>query len=166
MHSLGAQIISFTDFIRLKPTLGKIVVTSGYFDPIHPGHISCFIESKKLGDTLVVLVDGDIRAAQKKGRSFQNIATRCSIVSGIRTVDYVIPLEIENVITVGDALKLIQPHFFTKGGDRTNSENIPEWPICKEHNITIVTNVGLGKEWSSSAFLKEWTQFQNNNKKS
>lgn len=55
----GAPIVSFKEFAKLRPKLGKIVATSGGFDPIHPGHISCIIESKKYGDTLVVIVNGD-----------------------------------------------------------------------------------------------------------
>jgi len=55
----GAPIVSFEDFSKLRPKLGKVVVTSGGFDPIHPGHISCIIESKKYGDTLAVIVNGD-----------------------------------------------------------------------------------------------------------
>jgi cytidyltransferase-like protein len=91
----GAQIVSFEEFEKLKPKLGKIVATSGGFDPIHPGHISCIIESKKHGDTLAVIVNGDSFLAAKKGRPFQSLETRSLIVSGIRNVDYVVPFEIK-----------------------------------------------------------------------
>ncbi len=164
MHSFGGKIITFSEFQKIRDTLGNIVMTSGYFDPIHPGHISCFIESKKLGDTLVVLVDGDRRAAEKKGKSFQDIATRCSIVSGIRGVDYVVPLEIEGIDNPGQALDIIRPAVFAKGGDRNTTDNpLPEAETiaCKKHAIEIIYNVGLGKEWSSSIFLKNWLEFNN-----
>jgi len=83
---------------------------------------------------------------------------RCSVVSAIRGVDFVIPFEIENDPTVSRALEIIKPNVFAKGGDRVDKETIPEWEVCEKHNIEIVTEVGLKKEWSSSQFLKEWEE--------
>ena len=152
----GARIVSFDEFSKLRPKLGKIVATSGGFDPIHPGHISCIIESKKYGDTLVVIVNGDSFLASKKGRPFQNLETRSLIVSGIAGVDYVVPFEIKGDQTVNKALAALNPDVFTKGGDRVNKASLPEWETCKKHNIKIVFGVGEDKQWSSSRFLKEW----------
>lgn len=157
-RSWGANIISFEEFSRLRPGLGKVVVTSGGFDPIHPGHISCIIESKKYGDTLVVIVNGDAFLAAKKGRPFQNLETRSLIVSGIAGVDFVVPFEIKNDQTVSKALAALKPDVFTKGGDRVDKASLPEWETCKKHGIKIVFGVGDDKEWSSSWFLKEWDQ--------
>lgn len=155
-RSWGADIVSFEEFSRIRPKLGKIVVTSGGFDPIHPGHISCIIESKKYGDTLVVIVNGDQFLRSKKGKPFQDLQTRSLIVSGIAGVDYVVPFEIKNDQTVSKALEALRPHVFTKGGDRTDKASLPEWETCKKHGIKIVFGVGDDKEWSSSWFLKEW----------
>lgn len=158
IEGIGAQIVSFEEFKELRPKLGKIVATSGGFDPIHPGHISCIEESKKYGDTLVVIVNGDAFLEAKKGRPFQNLETRCLIVSGLRNVDYVIPFEIKNDQTVVKALEAIRPHVFTKGGDRVNPKSIPEWETCKKHKIKVVFGVGMDKKWSSSWFLKQWDE--------
>lgn len=155
--SLGAPILNFEQFNNIRHNYKRIVMTSGFFDPIHPGHISCFQESRKYGDCVVVVVNGDQSATLKKGRSFQPLSTRCSIVSAVSGVDFVIPFEIENDPTVCVALEQIKPNFFTKGGDRTGIENIPEWPICQKLGIEVVTSVGLDKLWSSSDFLKKWT---------
>lgn len=152
----GAKIVSFKEFEKLRPQLGKVVATSGGFDPIHPGHISCIIDSKKYGDTLVVIVNGDAFLTAKKGRPFQNLETRSLVVSGIAGVDYVIPFEIEDDQTVSKALEALKPDVFTKGGDRVDESTIPEWEVCKKYDIQIVTGVGLPKKWSSSWFLKEW----------
>jgi cytidyltransferase-like protein len=152
----GAQIVSLEEFAELRPSLGKIVATSGGFDPIHPGHISCIIGSKKYGDTLVVIVNGDAFLRAKKGHPFQNLETRSLIVSGIAGVDYVIPFEIENDPTVSRALEIIKPHIFTKGGDRVDEATLPEWSVCKKNNIEIVFGVGEDKRWSSSWFLHAW----------
>lgn len=154
----GAKIVSFEEFAKLRPKLGKVVMTSGGYDPIHPGHISCIIESKKYGDTLVVVVNGDAFLTAKKGKPFQNLETRSLIVSGIAGVDYVVPFEIKDDQTVNKALELLKPDVFTKGGDRVDESTIPEWEICKKHQIKIITGVGLDKKWSSSWFLNEWNK--------
>jgi len=154
----GAKIVSFDEFAKLRPELGKIVATSGGFDPIHPGHISCIIESKRYGDTLVVIVNGDAFLTAKKGRPFQNLETRSLIVSGIAGVDYVVPFEIKGDQTVSRALAALEPHVFTKGGDRVDKASLPEWETCKNHRIKIIFGVGEDKKWSSSWFLKEWDE--------
>ena len=156
IKGLGAKILSFEEFAELRPKLGKIVATSGGFDPIHPGHISCIVDSKKYGDTLVVIVNGDAFLAAKKGRPFQNLETRSLIVSGLRKVDYVVPFEIHGDQTVSKALAALKPHIFTKGGDRVDPASIPEWETCQRHKIKVVFGVGMDKKWSSSWFLKEW----------
>ncbi len=152
----GARIVSFEEFEKLRPGLGKIVATSGGFDPIHPGHISCIIESKKHGDTLVVIVNGDAFLTAKKGRPFQDLQTRSLIASGITGVDYVVPFEIKGDQTVSKALEAIKPDVFTKGGDRVDKASLPEWETCKKHGIKIVFGVGADKKWSSSWFLNRW----------
>jgi len=154
-----APIISLDDFRGLKAVLiGTIACTSGGFDPIHPGHISCLIESKKIADYLVVIVNGDSFLRAKKGKPFQDLDTRCRIVSAIRGVDYVIPFEIENDQSVCVALEQIQPHIFTKGGDRKDPSSIPEWEICQRLGIQVLFRVGEEKKWSSSDFLADWTK--------
>ncbi|MFA7216712.1 MAG: adenylyltransferase/cytidyltransferase family protein [Candidatus Paceibacterota bacterium] len=154
-----APIISFEDFEKIRNTLGKIVCTSGGYDPIHPGHVSCINESKQYGDVLVVIVNGDSFLKNKKGKPFMDLETRCHIVSHIKEVDFVIPFEIEDDQTVSEALKKLKPHVFTKGGDRIDKHSIPEWDVCKEHKIKIISEVGHKKLWSSSDFLHEWGEF-------
>jgi cytidyltransferase-like protein len=158
----GAKIVSLNEFAKLRHKLGKIVATSGGFDPIHPGHISCIIQSKRFGDTLVVIVNGDAFLTAKKGRPFQNLETRSLIVSGISGVDYVVPFEIEDDQTVNKALDIIRPQVFTKGGDRVDEASLPEWETCKKHKIKIEFGVGEDKKWSSSWFLKDWSDASKN----
>ncbi len=154
-----AHIVSFEEFAALRPKLGTVVATSGGFDPMHPGHMSCIRESKKFGDTLVVIVNGDAFLRNKKGKAFMNLKTRCQIVAHTRGVDYVIPFEIENDQTVIEALKKLKPDVFTKGGDRIDETTIPEWKTCQELGIRIETGVGDPKLWSSSDFLRDWGEF-------
>ena len=85
-----APVLTLDDFKRLRDDpangMGRIVATSGGFDPIHPGHVTCIVESKALGDTLVVIVNGDAFLRDKKGKAFQDVETRAAIVSAIRGV--------------------------------------------------------------------------------
>ena len=154
-----AKIVSFEKFEQLRPKLGKIVCTSGGFDPIHPGHVSCIQQSKQHGDTLVVVVNGDNFLKVKKGKAFMDLATRCHVVAHVIGVDYVIPFEITGDQTVTVALEKIKPHVFTKGGDRIDEASIPEWKTCQKHGVKIISGVGFNKLWSSSDFLKEWGEF-------
>ena len=154
-----AEIVDFAEIDRLRPKLGKIVAASGGFDPLHPGHASNLLEAKALGDTLVVIVNGDAFLTSKKGKPFQDLKTRCDIVSFIRGVDYVVPFEIENDSTVCEALRRLKPNVFAKGGDRSEPKLVPEWAVCQELGIEMVFGIGADKVWSSSNFLKDWGEF-------
>ena len=111
-----APIVTLEEFakIRDEQDLGKVICTSGGYDPIHPGHITCIVESQALGDTMVVVVNGDNFLRTKKGKAFQSLDTRCKIVSALRGVDYVVSFELEGDMTVAPALNAIRPHVFTK----------------------------------------------------
>lgn len=151
-----AQIIELNEFEGIRDQLGTIVCTSVGGDPIHPGHTSCLMDSKQYGDTLVVIVNGDWFLAQKKGRHFIPLDMRCQIVASIKWVDVVVPFEIEEDMTVCKALEVIRPDVFTKGGDRMDAATIPEWDLCQELGIEIVTGVGDSKTHSSSNLLEDW----------
>lgn len=155
----AAPIVELKAFSDLRAGLGIIVATSGGYDPLHPGHVSCLLESSTYGDTMVVIVNGDGFLRRKKGRPFMDLRARCQVVSGIRGVDYVIPFETEDDDTVCEALKVIRPRVFTKGGDRTDMSNIPEWSVCMELGIEVISGVGLDKAWSSSDYLESWGRF-------
>jgi cytidyltransferase-like protein len=157
VENLGSPIVSFGEFNAVRPG-GRIVATSGGFDPIHPGHISSLQASAQFGDVVVAIVNGDAFLRTKKGRSFQDLNTRCLIVSAIRGVDYVVPFEIDGDLTVREALRRLRPDVFTKGGDRVDAQTIPEWEICQQLDIEVITGVGADKQWSSSWFLDAWSQ--------
>jgi cytidyltransferase-like protein len=148
--------VSLEGFENIRHRLGKIVCTSLPADPIHPGHLSCLRESTQYGDSLIVIVNGDWFLGHKKGRHFMPLEMRTQIVAGFKGVDVVIPFEIENDVTVCEALKVLRPHVFTKGGDRFDSHTIPEWKVCEDYGIEIITGVGDSKIHSSSNILEDW----------
>lgn len=128
----------------------KIVVTSGYFDPIHVGHIECLEKAKQLGDKLIVIVNNDNQAILKKGKPFMSDKDRCSIVSKLKMVDEVF-LSIDQDRSVCKSIEYLKPHIFAKGGDRTSDE-IPESKVCREYGIEIIDGLGH-KIRSSSEFI-------------
>jgi len=136
----------------------KIVITSGYFNPLHIGHINLIRESKKLGDFLVVIVNNDEQVKIKGSIPFMPEQERIEIIKALRYADDVI-LSIDKDKSVIKSLGLIaeihpgKKLVFTKGGDR-NIGNIPEKEVCKKFGIEIISEVGGGKVQSSSLLLK------------
>jgi len=155
-HPQPAPIVDFDYIDQHRSEFGTIVCTSGGYDPVHPGHLSVIAESKKFGDTVIVLVNGDGFLTRKKGKPFQDLHTRCQIMSYVLGADFIVPFEIDNDQTVREALRRIRPHVFTKGGDRCSPETLPEWDICNEFNIRVEFEVVAPKNWSSSEFLAKW----------
>ena len=125
------------------------VAISGYFDPIHVGHLEYIIEAKKLGDKLVVIVNNNHQCVLKKGKPFMDENDRVIIVSSIKYVDEVF-LSIDKDKTVCKSIEKIKPDIFANGGDRKNYE-IPESVICNKYNIEIID--GLGEKIRSSSDL-------------
>ena len=127
----------------------KKIAISGYFDPIHVGHIEYINNAKKLGDWLVVIVNNNNQCALKKGKYFMDEKDRVLILKNIKAVDEVF-LSIDEDKTVCKSLKKVNPDVFANGGDRKNYE-IPESKVCKENNIQIID--GLGDKIRSSSDL-------------
>ena len=122
---------------------------SGYFDPIHIGHLEYLRMAKDLGDSLVVIVNNNHQCKLKKGKHFMDENDRVEIVKALRFVDEVF-LSVDKDRTVCKSLEEIKPDIFANGGDRATSE-VPETPVCKKFNIKMVD--GLGDKIRSSSSL-------------
>ena len=134
----------------------KAIIVSGYFNPIHKGHLEYFNNAKALADELFVIVNNDHQRALKGSQEFQKEDERMIIVSNIKAVDKAI-LSIDKDRTVCATLKMIAEKYsseldlaFANGGDQ-NNETIPEKPICKKVGITLID--GLGDKIQSSSWL-------------
>ena len=134
----------------------KAVIVSGYFNPIHKGHLEYFSSAKALGDALFVIVNSDHQRALKGSKEFQDENERLIIVSSIKGVDKAI-LSIDKDRTVCATLKMIAEQYskeydlaFANGGDQ-NNDTIPEGPVCQENNIALID--GLGDKIQSSSWL-------------
>jgi len=125
------------------------VAVSGYFDPIHVGHLEYLMMAKELGDSLVVIVNNNNQCKLKKGKPFMDENDRVEILKALRFVDEVF-LSVDQDRTVCKSLEAVKPDIFANGGDRATSE-IPETPVCKKYNIKMVD--GLGDKIRSSSNL-------------
>lgn len=134
----------------------KGVIVSGYFNPLHKGHIEYFNNAKSLGDELFVIVNSDHQRELKGSKEFQKEEERLFIVSNIKSVDHCI-LSIDEDRTVCKTIEKIAKEYggeydlnFANGGDQNNN-TIPERAICEEMNITLLD--GLGAKIQSSSWL-------------
>ena len=126
-----------------------LVIVSGYFNPLHKGHVEYLQQAKALGDYLVVIVNNDKQRELKGAKEFMKQDERMMIISALRCVDEVV-LCVDEDVSVSRTLKIIKPNIFAKGGDRYSSE-IPESKICNELGIKIID--GLGAKIQSSSWL-------------
>lgn len=134
----------------------KAIIVSGYFNPIHKGHLEYFNNAKDLADELFVIVNSDLQRALKGSKEFQKEDERLFIVQNIKAVDTAI-ISIDKDRTVCASIESIFETYgdqyqlgFANGGDQDNN-SIPEAPICKELGIQLID--GLGDKIQSSSWL-------------
>ena len=134
----------------------RAIIVSGYFNPIHKGHIEYFNNAKALADELFVIVNNDLQRYLKGSKEFQKEEERLFIVQNIKAVDKAF-ISIDKDRTVCKSIKSVFDTYgeiynlaFANGGDQNNN-SIPEAPICKELGIQLID--GLGDKIQSSSWL-------------
>lgn len=133
-----------------------IVLASGYFNPLHVGHIEYLELAKKLGDKLIVIVNNDEQVKSKGSAPFMSEADRLRIVGALKCVDEVF-LSIDHDPSVCQSIEFLArargATIFSKGGDR-NTGNIPEKAICDNLGVEIIDGLGA-KIRASSELIKK-----------
>lgn len=144
----------------------KLAITSGYFNPLHPGHVDCFEMSKTVAgaDEVWVIVNNDRQAFLKRWvESFQNELYRCRLVSALRSVDRTFLSVDEDGSVCQSLIALISEArssgnydeiIFTKGWDRFAS-NCPEAAILAENTVAIVDGLGAKTHSSSDYAIRK-----------
>jgi len=132
----------------------KVVAVSGYFNPVHSGHLDLFFAAKALGDELVVILNSDEQVKLKGSSPFMDEQERARIVLALKPVDRVF-LSIDKDKTVCESLKAARPDIFANGGDRKGENDIPELAVCRELGIEMIFNVGGDKTQSSSWLINK-----------
>jgi len=134
--------------------MDNVVVTSGYFDPLHVGHLELFEMARSLGSKLVVIVNNDIQAVLKKGSEFMPASERMRLIAALKPVDEVfLSIDMDRTVcrSLEKAFREYGATIFAKGGDRFAGE-IPESVVCRNLGIKIVDGLGA-KVQSSSALI-------------
>jgi len=146
----------------------ECIVVSGGFDPIHVGHLRMFKEASELAPKLIVIVNNDNFLINKKGYVFMPLAERIEIIEGFGVVDMVVE-SVDKDLTVCETLQWLAKKeniiIFANGGDRNNTDAIPEADVCRENKIAMKFNVGGGKIQSSSSLvvkeiIKPWGSYK------
>ena len=125
----------------------KTVIVSGFFNPLHGGHLDMIEGAKDLGDRLIVIVNNDIQQVLKKDKVILPEENRARVLAALRHVDEVI-IALDNDPPVIKTLEAIANKYpddeliFANGGDRDSEKAIPEGVICRKHNIQMVFGVG------------------------
>ena len=134
----------------------KVIIVSGYFNPLHKGHLEYFEKAKKHGDLLFVIINSDHQRILKGSEKFQDESERLLIISSLKIVDKSI-ISIDKDRTVNSTIeKIYREHSskynfaFANGGDQ-NNQSIPENKICSKLGIELID--GLGDKIQSSSWL-------------
>ena len=134
----------------------KAIIVSGYFNPLHKGHIELFHKAKEYGDELFVIVNNDYQRDLKGTKEFMNEDERMLIIEELLITDKVF-LSIDRDSSVVSSLQKIFNEFgdkyhlyFGNGGDQKN-DTIEEFSICKKLGIDLIDS--LGDKVQSSSWL-------------
>lgn len=125
----------------------KIVIVSGYFNPLHGGHLDMIEAASAMGDRLVVVVNNDKQQLLKKGKIILDEENRVRLMGALRYVDDVV-LSIDEDPTQIKTLQMLATQHpddelvFAQGGDRDSDKVNPETDVCRKYNIAIVYGVG------------------------
>ena len=134
----------------------KAIIVSGYFNPLHKGHLELFEKAKEAGDALIVIVNNDKQREMKGSKFFMDEQERVQIIRALSIVDMAW-ISIDEDSTQNETLKLMFGKFnetyklaFANGGDQ-NNETIPERIVCEQYGIELID--GLGDKIQSSSWL-------------
>ena len=136
-----------------------IAIASGYFNPLHKGHIELFERAKTISDELIVIVNNDHQRELKGSKKFQDEQERMKIIGSLRLVDHA-ELSVDKDRSVIQTLEKIYRErenlgiqfIFINGGDQF-SETVAEKNICQTLGIVMLDQMG-DKIQSSSNLLK------------
>ncbi|MEO6513717.1 MAG: adenylyltransferase/cytidyltransferase family protein [Candidatus Saccharimonadales bacterium] len=131
----------------------KVVIVSGYFNPLHGGHLDMIEAARAMGDKLIVIVNNDKQQLMKKGKIILDEKNRLRLMRALRDVNEVV-LSIDDYETPDGERPIIKTieHIakqhpedkiiFANGGDRNTEKAIPEAAICNQYGIEMVFGVG------------------------
>lgn len=145
----------------------QIAVVSGYFNPLHVGHLRLMEGAKEGADRLVVIVNNDAQQVAKKGMLITSEEERLRIILALRIVDEAF-VAIDSGPGVEDSLRQVRREHpdarivFCNGGDRRATNEIPEAEANAAHDAAIELRFGVGgtdKHDSSARILQTMKEY-------
>jgi cytidyltransferase-like protein len=142
----------------------KAIIVSGYFNPLHKGHLELFQKAKASGNQLWVIVNSDHQRELKGSKEFMDENERLLIVSAVGIVDKALisidkdKTQCATLADLADKYSEKNELFFANGGDQDN-DSIPEVPVCREKGIGLIE--GLGDKIQSSSWLLKKHNYEN-----
>lgn len=105
---------------EFRATGRKLVATNGCFDLLHVGHVRYLQAARRLGDALLVGVNGDesVRALKGASRPLNTAADRAEVLAALECVDFV---AVFPEVRATEFLRSAQPAVYVKGGDYTRA---------------------------------------------
>lgn len=143
----------------------KRVIVSGFFNPLHGGHLDLIEAAKEMGDYLIVIVNNDIHQMTKKGKIILDEKNRARLMAALRPVDEVI-IGIDPEHPTWPSTKTLEmvadkypddELIFCNGGDRPNPNALPgpEAEMCRKKGIKMVFGVGGTEKVDSSTRINQ-----------
>jgi len=138
----------------------KVVIVSGFFNPLHGGHLDMIEAAALMGDKLIVIINNDAQQIIKKGKVILNEQNRARLIGALRVVDDAV-ISVDEDPTVIKTLQMIAIQhpgdelIFANGGDRDSEKVIPETEVCKNYNIKMVLGVGGTEKADSSTRINQ-----------
>ena len=138
----------------------KIVIVSGFFNPLHGGHLDMIEAAAKMGDKLIVVVNNDEQQILKKDKVILSEQNRARLIGALRCVDEVM-IAIDTDPPVIKTLEKIAQKYpddelvFANGGDRDSEKAIPEGEVCRKYGIEMVFGVGGIEKADSSTRINQ-----------
>ena len=134
----------------------RIIIVSGYFNPLHKGHLEYFRLAKSMGDLLYVIVNNDLQREKKGSKEFMLEDERMIIIEELKLVDKVY-LSVDQDRSVSKTINKIHDEYgsthtlyFANGGDQSK-DTILEVNICENLGIKLID--GLGEKIQSSSWI-------------
>ena len=134
----------------------KITIVSGYFNPLHKGHIELFHKAKERANLLFIILNNDKQRILKGSKKFMNQEERLLILEELSITDKIVLSEDQDLTVCKTLEKLHKEYscnhklYFANGGDQ-NNDFIPESKICKKLGIKLID--GLGSKIQSSSWI-------------
>lgn len=137
-----------------------LVIISGYFSPLHCGHLDMIEAGAARGDMLAVIVNNNAQQLLKKGKLIIDEQDRLRIVKALRVVDDAI-VSIDEDATVRASLEFLAQKYpdhrviFGNGGDRDSGAVVPESEVCSRYGIEMVFDMGGSEKRDSSSRINQ-----------